>query len=270
MNTRMTLLPSQIAASHLLNGPGSARRPAPDHRFPLGDPGRCSGHPTLVITVFDDSGSVTSPAGSDPVSNRYEEARQAFRAVARRCRCGRCLGAVLHFDLVAGVPPTPLTKRLVSSLETGLRLPAGGMGCSVLGPSLAEAYEIAQQYPEHLSTLVVLTDFELFDPEPTQVLSSLAGFPGDVHAVVLGGRGLAGALDPRIQITPIQRDDPPGALARTVFASLTAHRTGRRLAEPFSSDQADARGSPSCIPQHKFRCPVRRRKTPVPQRAVLN
>lgn len=244
MNTQITLLPSQIAASNLLSRPGSARRPVSKHRFLLGDAGRCGGHPTLVITVFDDSGSVTSPAGSDPISNRYEEARRAFRAVARRCRCGRCLGAVLHFDLVGAVRPTPLTKRLMSTLETGLRLPAGGAGCSLLSPSLAEAYEIAQQYPEHLTTLVVLSDFELFDPEPRQLLSSLAGFPGDVHAVVLGGRELEGALDPRIQITPIRRNDPPGALARTVFASLTAHRPGRRLAEPLSSNQADARGSP--------------------------
>lgn len=243
MNTPITLLPSQIAASNLLSRPGSARRPVSKHRFRLGDAGRCGGHPTLVIPVFDDSGSVTSPAGSDPVSNRYEEARQAFRAVARRCRCRRCLGAVLHFDLVGAVPPTPLTKGLMS-LETGLRVPAGGAGCSLLGPSLVEAYEIAQQYPEHLTTLVVLSDFELFDPEPRQLLSSLAGFPGDVHAVVLGGRELDGALDPRIQITPIRRNDPPGALARTVFASLTAHRPGRRLAEPLSSNQTDARGSP--------------------------
>lgn len=244
MNPRTTLLASQIAASKLLSDSGSARHAVSSHQFLLGDAGRCSGHPTLVITVFDNSGSVTSPAGSDPVSNRYEEARQAFRAVARRCRCGRCLGAVLHFDLVGAVPPTPLTRRLMSRLETGLRVPAGGAGCSLLGPSLAQAYEIAQQHPEHQTTLVVLSDFELFDPKPTQLLSSLASFPGDVHAVVLGGRERDGADDPRIQVTPIRRDDPPGALARTVFASLTAHRPGRRLAEPLSSNQTDARGGP--------------------------
>jgi len=65
VNTRMTLLPSQIAASHLLNGPGSARRPAPDHRFPLGDPGRCSGHPTssaaIAVATATEAASLPRP-----------------------------------------------------------------------------------------------------------------------------------------------------------------------------------------------------------------
>ena len=129
------LLPSPIAASRLFRHRGPARRPSPETRLLLGDPGRCGEQPTLVITVFDDSGSVTSPAGADPVANRYQEARRALRAVARRCRCGQCLGSVLHFDLVAGVAPTALTKRLVSGLEAGLRSPADGMGSSVLGPA---------------------------------------------------------------------------------------------------------------------------------------
>jgi len=238
------LLASPIAPSWLFRHPGPARGPSPDRRVLLGDPGRCGEQPTLVVTVFDDSGSVTSPAGADPVANRYQEARQALRAVARRCGCGQCLGSVLHFDLVAGVPPTALTKRLVLGLEAGLQSPADGMGCSVLGPSLAEAYEITERYPEHVSTLVVLSDFELFDPNVGEVLARLAAFPGDVHAVVLGGRGPDGGLDPRIQVTPIRRDDPPGALARAVFASLTAHRVGRRLAGPKGADLTRQRGDP--------------------------
>lgn len=238
------LLPSPIAASRLFRHRGPARRPSPETRLLLGDPGRCGEQPTLVITVFDDSGSVTSPAGADPVANRYQEARRALRAVARRCRCGQCLGSVLHFDLVAGVAPTALTKRLVSGLEAGLRPPADGAGSSVLGPSLAEAYEITARYPEHVSTLVVLSDFELFDPDVGGVLTRLAAFPGDVHAVVLGGRGPDDGLDPRIQVTPIHHDDPPGALARAVFASLTAHRVGRRLAGSKSPDPTRPRGDP--------------------------
>jgi hypothetical protein len=233
-----------IAPSWLFRHRGPARRRSPEPRLLLGDPGRCGEQPTLVITAFDDSGSVTSPAGADPVANRYQEARAALRAVARRCDCGQCLGSVLHFDLVAGVAPTALTKRLVPTLEAGLRTPADGMGSSVLGPSLAEAYEITQRYPEHVSTLVVLSDFELFDPDVSGVLMRLAAFPGDVHAVVLGGQGPAGGLDPRIQVTPIHHDDPPGALARAVFASLTAHRVGRRLAGSKGSGPTRPRGDP--------------------------
>ncbi|MGN6330307.1 MAG: hypothetical protein ACTHOD_01490 [Motilibacteraceae bacterium] len=160
------------------------------------------------------------------MSNRYAEAREAFRVVGRACRCRQCLGAVVHFDLVGGVPPTPLAGRLSSALQGALQLPPMAAGRSVLGPSLEEAFRLAEQHPEHLCSLLLLSDFALMDPDPSPLLSRVNAFPGDVHAVVLGGRHPDGVLDPRIQVTPVTAGDEPGAVARAVFSTLTAHRVG--------------------------------------------
>jgi hypothetical protein len=62
------------------------------------------------------------------------------------------------------------------------------------------------------------------------VLSDLVGFPGAVHAVVLGRRLPAGVLDQRITVTHIDRDSPPGAVARALFAGLVTHRPGSHVA----------------------------------------
>lgn len=218
-------LSSQLLSSSLL-GADAPHRPVTAPPLRLGSPGRCGEHATLVIAVFDDSASVTSPVGADPVSNRYAEAREAFRVVGRACRCRRCLGAVVHFDLVGGAPPTPLAGRLSSALQGALGVPPMAAGRSVLGPSLEEAFSLAEQYPDHRRSLLVLSDFALMDPDPSPVLSRLNGFPGDVHAVVLGGRLPDGVLDPRIQVTPVTAGDEPGAVARAVFSTLAAHRVG--------------------------------------------
>jgi hypothetical protein len=112
------------------------------------------------------------------------------------------------------------------ALRAGLCLPSDGPGTSELGSSLARAHEIATTHPAHAVTLVVFSDFLLFDPEPGPVLAALAAFPGDVHAVVLGTRLPAGLLPPPIRCTPITAGDPPGALAHALFSSLTTHRGG--------------------------------------------
>ncbi|MDT0309667.1 hypothetical protein RM780_22300 [Streptomyces sp. DSM 44917] len=187
--------------------------------------------PTLLITIFDDSGSVAGPAGTDPLSNRYGEAAYAFSVVARKG--GRHeLGAVLHFDSPCStdVGPVPITRRGLLMLRSGLRTPGDGVGSSELALGLERAVALAETHADHEVTLVVLSDFLLMDPEPGPVLSALAAFPGAVHAVVLGHRLPAGVLDERIVETHIQRGDPPGALARALFASLITHRPGSFLA----------------------------------------
>jgi hypothetical protein len=183
--------------------------------------------PTLLIAVFDNSGSVVSPAGTDPLSNRYREVARAFSVVARKGSRHE-LAAVLHFDTPSSgdIAPTPITRRGLLALRHGLRVPPDGAGTSELGPGLHRAFEITEANPDHAATLVVLSDFWLLDSDPPGVLADLAMFPGDVHAVVLGRRLPAGVLNERITTTPIGRDDPPGAVARALFASLVTHRPG--------------------------------------------
>jgi hypothetical protein len=90
---------------------------------------------------------------------------------------------------------------------------------------LHRAVALAQAHPEHETTLVVLSDFELLDADVDEVLAQLAAFPGEVHAVLLGGDASWHRFDPSIIVTPVQRNDPPGSVARALFASLMTHRS---------------------------------------------
>jgi hypothetical protein len=72
---------------------------------------------------------------------------------------------------------------------------------------------------------VVLSDFALLDADVEDVLAELATFPGDVHAVLLGSDASEHNFDPAIAVTPVQQDDPPGAVARALFSSLMTHRS---------------------------------------------
>jgi len=222
------LLPSRTLLARLQGdvADGREQRFRAEDRFFFGDVGEPNPEPTLLIALSDDSGSVTGASGTDPLSQRYREMRAAFKAVARR-GSRRELGAVLHFDTPCGadVWPTPLTRFGLRRLHRGLRLPRGVAGTSELLPSLGQAIALAQAHPGHEATLVLLSDFMLLDANTQQALDELAQFPGDVHAVVLGGL-MIGTLDERIVMSSVMRDDPPGAVGRAVFASLVQHRPG--------------------------------------------
>jgi hypothetical protein len=202
-----------------------------DADYAVGRPGKPSPVPTIFIALFDNSGSVTSASGTDPLSNRYAEVRRAFQIVARKGR-RRELAAIVHFDTPSSgeVEPVPITRTGMQRLRTGLCPPPDGAGTSELGPGLDRATGIAEAYPDHEVTLVVLSDFLIMDDEPADVLSRLAKFPGTVHTVVLGGRLPAGVLDQRITVTHVDRDSRPGAVARALFAGLVAHRPGSHVA----------------------------------------
>lgn len=226
-----TLRPSGLQPSRLAGQPvGNANSKRSEQTYSLGLPGKCPKAPSLLITIFDDSGSITAPlGGNDPVGNRYREAAAAIRQVGSGCRCRRELVAVLHFDTPTDgdVAPTTIRRPGHRLVVAGLRLPGDALGSSCLGPSLQAATLLAEKYPEHAATLVLFSDLALLDPDPAAVLDQLADFPGAVHAVVLGGRRPLG-LDERITSTEIRYDDPPGAVARALFGDLTLHRKGVR------------------------------------------
>ncbi|WP_433020528.1 hypothetical protein [Kribbella sp. CA-294648] len=226
------LCPVHLLATELRWTSGSITTNRAKLSYQLGNPGRPSPEPTITIVITDDSGSVIGPAGADPVSNRYDEAWRAFRAIGRR-GAGHELGAVLHFDAPTSgdVPPTPLTRSGLQRLRSGLHVPRDAAGTSCLGTSLQAAAEMADHYANYEAMLIVLSDFELFDDNVSQVLDDLANFPGDVHAVILGGTPVDGVLHDRIRVTPANYDDPPGTVARAVFGGLTARRPGSWVAD---------------------------------------
>jgi hypothetical protein len=248
-----------------LHGTVSAQRVAAGVRIQLPHPGRPAPYPTLLIAVFDDSGSVAGPVGSDPLSGRYEEARRAFEVVARRGATHE-LGAVLHFDSPCSgdISPTPLVRRSLFALRGALRVPHDGAGSSELGPSLRWAYQLAAEHPDHQATLVLFSDFLLLDPEPGPVLRDLAAFPGDVHAVVLGGRLPTGVLGERIQRTDITQEDQPGALALALFGSLTSHRLGHPHAQVAGNAVSISQRTQAVRRGRLVRGPLRRRSPEQP------
>lgn len=196
----------------------------------LGWPGLDPKLPCLDIFLFDDSGSVTSPAGNDPIGARFKEAENAIRLVADWTMTSRSKIAVLHFDHPAGASGVhALNERhLLRQLSPSLRLPSGGVGTSDLGPSLLAAEDLAANHPGHDVRLTVFSDFELTDNDPSGVISRLRSFPGHVHAVVLGGAPPLDLVDADVTYTPITSQDPPGSFAAALHRSLTATRRARR------------------------------------------
>lgn len=222
------LAPSRVAPSSVAR-PERRAAVVREPRLDLGDPGRCPGYSCLTICLFDDSGSVAGPTGADPVSNRYQEATLAFQRLARRCRCGRCQAAVVHFDLVGSCSPTRLARRVPRPLLEALAVPSQGAGTSFIGPGLAAVARLVEDADDARElALVAFSDFELFDTDVDRLLGDLAHFPGRIHAVVLGGRRDL-VLDPNVQITRLTAESAPGATARALLRSLTASRPGARV-----------------------------------------
>lgn len=187
----------------------------------LGYPGRCTGHARRLVFVFDDSGSMTG--GNDPVGNRYAEAAHAVATLARSCRCGRERVQVLHFD---SGNDSALFQVTDPAAQATLHRPDRVAGSSELGPALRRVRWSSARGTTHL---IVLSDFQLLDPDPDRVLAQLARFPGQVTAVVLGAEPDPRLADPRVTVVPIAVDDQPGALARALFAHITTGRPGRAL-----------------------------------------
>lgn len=204
-----------------------------EHRTPaigssgLGSPGVCSGDATLQIWIFDDSGSVTGVGGTDPVAQRYREARTALRHVARACSCGVERVGVLHFDADKGrVRPTRIGGVGELWLRRGLQVPNGAQGTSDLLPALQVAEGWADQATAGTSVqLVVFSDFALTDDDPDGVVGRMEIFPGDVAACVLG-QGVWPGADSRVQVRHVASTDGRGSFARAVFGELTRHRHG--------------------------------------------
>ncbi|MCC4907781.1 hypothetical protein [Microbacterium sp. cx-59] len=196
----------------------------------LGWPGLEPKRPCLDILLFDDSGSVIAPHGTDPVGNRFSEARRAITQVAEWTATNRSKVAVLHFDHPHGTSGiTALNHRhLQRRLEPSLRNP-GGAGTSDLSPSLTALERLAAKHPDHEVRATIFSDFELTDRDPSEVMSRLLAFPGRVHAVVLGGQVPPDLINaPNMTVTPLSQSDPPGTFAAAIHRSLTATRRGTR------------------------------------------
>ena len=222
------MLKSTIAQSRFLVGSGSITVSTPKMR--LGHAGRCPAVPTLTIILFDDSGSVAMPGGTDPIGNRYAETRAAFKAL-QVCDCMKCSAAIRHFDTPhADAGPSRLgQRRSQAQLANALCIPASAEGSSLITNALAEAERIASQHPHHASRLVVFTDWDLFDPPG--YIERLIDFPGTVLAVGVGANVPSELKGANVTALRVDYSDKPGAVARAVFRELVSDRPGSAVLE---------------------------------------
>lgn len=212
---------AHASAAHL-----SARSVVDRHERPIELPpiGPCPRHACLTVFVCDDSGSVVG--GNDCVGLRYSEAALAVEHLRQRHRCGRELGAVLHFDRRTGYDarPTRLDRSGMLSLKRSLQAPPMCAGTSELSAALSDAEKLVRAHPKHRVALCVMSDFELFDEDVDQVLERLCSFPGLVHAVVLQSEPPPVLAQHGVVVTRIRWESERGDVARAILASLAAAR----------------------------------------------
>jgi hypothetical protein len=195
----------------------------------LGWPGAEPKEPCLDVFIFDSSGSVIAPQGNDPVGNRFMEARRAIKLVSQWTYTNRSKVVIVHFDHPRGASDVvPLNDRnLLRLLEPSLGNP-GGMGTSDLLPSLIELERLAAAHPDHDVRATIFSDFELTDTRPEEVFARLGSFPGQIHAVVLGGFVPPDLIQDNITVTPLSQTDAPGTFAAALLRSMTATRRAVR------------------------------------------
>lgn len=188
---------------------------------------KCAHVRTLTMVLVDRSGSVT--AHSDPtkaLSNVLGEGRAALAHLGT-CRCANELVAIAFFDPGQyDTGPQPLTRRGWTRLRHAVDNPPDFTG-SDLGPSLAVAEDLADQHPDHELSLIVVSDFELFDPDVEDVLDRFVRWPGRRHAVVLHSPVPDRLKDQTLaEVTHVVWDTTPGAIAQALIRTLTTGRMG--------------------------------------------
>ncbi len=168
---------------------------------------------TLIDVDFDESASVRG--GNDVIGLRHELVVVALEHLARAKSDGRWFVRVRTFDepSVYDMSVAPLDRRgLRGAQEILLRESAGGS--SVLHPSLRRAEEEAAIFAG-ARLQIVLSDFELYDADPTSALQAMI----DSSATQVLGISL--------------RNDPPPLL-------LTSRvRTARVLSTDSAADLAN-------------------------------
>lgn len=185
---------------------------------------------TLVDVIFDESGSVTG--GNDVVGLRHELILIACEHLAGTGMGSRWYLRVQSFDSPSAfdLPVTRLDRRgLNTAREVLLRASAGGSSC--LGPALHRAESDLGDFKGRPRLLVVLTDFELFDPVPAVTLAAVVcSSAREVLAVSLNNAPPITLRASRVRTAQVTAGDQPAVLARhvTEAAASACMTSGKR------------------------------------------
>jgi hypothetical protein len=229
MTTPTTISPVRMPATRIHHG-GTTARP---HGTGDADPGwlrtwrpaqplgPCPPGGIDLRLLLDESGSVTSHA--DPIRYRHAVLTTALKTLARTCTCRHCTATLTTFDLATHLGPVPLNRRGTARLAATLhRLPATS---SNLHTALAHA-ERQPTPPAASRVVLVISDFELFDPPGRRIYPRLAA----LHAtpVFLGGPPPPELSNANLTALTITATSPPAALADALIHIVSPHRPTTR------------------------------------------
>ena len=169
----------------------------------------------LLEIIRDESASVRD--GNDVVGLRNQILYVALAHLAARRGPGAWQAQISTFDLNSpqDLPRTRLDKAGLNQARRALTTPNTG-GCSILGPSIQRAtLRIANFGGPTL--LVVLSDFELFDADPSGALAQLRNAPSsETVAISLTNDPPSVLVGSRIHAVRIRSGDEVSSLARVL------------------------------------------------------
>ena len=185
----------------------------------------------LIAIDVDESASVKD--GNDIIGLRHELLLIALTHLSALRSRGQWYASISSFDYPSphDLPRTRLDEKGLGDARRALLSTSPGGG-SILKPSLLRAESGLAQFAGP-SLLVVVSDFELFDSAPAEVLTDLTRSAATVIlAISLGNEPpniLAGS---RVHTARVQSSDAPSLLARHVVeaaqACISDHRGSSR------------------------------------------
>jgi hypothetical protein len=174
------------------------------------------------LTVdLDESASVRG--GNDVIGRRHELLLIALAHMCTPRSAGQWHVCISTFDNGSPIdlPCTRLDKKGLEAAHRALLSTSSG-GSSILGPSLRKT-ESNHNRLLGPRLLVVLSDFELFDPDPSGVLADLIdSSASEVLAISLQNEPPSILVGSRVRTAHVRPDDSPAVLARHVVEAARA------------------------------------------------
>jgi hypothetical protein len=172
--------------------------------------------PIHVDFVPDESGSVQSVA--DPIRYRHALLARFVEWIGRRCRCGECSVSLTLFDLAVQLPPTRLDRPGRLQLATALASMPYTSSCASSALAAVDTPAFTARRP----LLVVLSDFQLFDPDTASITATLAR--RRALAIVLGEQDAPLVDESDITVDRVTHRSPPTALVDAISDRLTGRQ----------------------------------------------